>query len=148
MAERYEFARAPYFLVGYRQVPGSMSRQYEKMLRSHSLIMKGVRQRHPELPSKLFRWATARAEFHLGMRALSAGDLREGSTLCARALLKDPALALSRATQYALYRKLISSTTGATGLPFEHDLRRRRPSNPSWITRRRWKFVSSLNHRS
>jgi glycosyltransferase involved in cell wall biosynthesis len=64
IAEKYEFRVIPELLVGYRQVNGSMSCDYSKMTRSHNLIMKSIRQNHPDIPEIVYRWSTSDLYFH------------------------------------------------------------------------------------
>jgi hypothetical protein len=104
LAERYDFALVPEFLVGYRQYRAQGSWSYESMLRSHLLIVEDIRRRRPELPKRLFRWSVGRVEFYLGLRAVSLGDLRRGGALCLAALRHDPSLALSHWFRYSLGR--------------------------------------------
>ena len=56
LAERYEVVISNMPLTGYRQVADSMSASSWRMLKSHSLTLADLRERHPELPSDLFRW--------------------------------------------------------------------------------------------
>ena len=104
IAERYDFALVPEFLVGYRQYRSQGSWSYHSMLRSHLLIVEEIRRRRPELPARLFRWSVSRVEFYLGLRALSLGDLRKGGALCLTALRHDPSLVLSHWFRYSLGR--------------------------------------------
>lgn len=55
LAERYEFAVVPEFLVGYRKLQHSMSYDYQRMANSHDLVLQAVQQRHPKLPGLLYR---------------------------------------------------------------------------------------------
>jgi hypothetical protein len=103
IAEHHDFAVVPLFLVGYRQLPGSMSWKSEQMLRSPELIMAEARRRHPEVPERIYRWANARTEFYLGLRRLSSDRLK-GVALCASALRRDPSLLLSHWFRYSLGR--------------------------------------------
>lgn len=59
IAEHYQFKVVPEFLVGYRQISSSMSCNYAAMAKSHSLIMADVRQQHPEIPTKIYRWSNS-----------------------------------------------------------------------------------------
>jgi hypothetical protein len=104
IAERHDFAVVPLFLVGYRQIPGSMSWRYDRMLRSHELIIAEARRRHPELPRRIFRWSDARTKFYLGLRAISSGSRRDGVALCASAVRRDPSLLLSHWFRYSVCR--------------------------------------------
>ena len=55
IAAMYEFAVVPTFSVGYRKVSSSMSCNYERMARSHALMMQVAHQAAPELPTFLSR---------------------------------------------------------------------------------------------
>jgi len=55
LAERYEFAVVRECLVGYRQTPGTMSRNLWAMKRSYDLLSDDLRRRHPELPERVWR---------------------------------------------------------------------------------------------
>ena len=55
IAEFYEFRVVPEFLVGYRQVIGSMATNYKAMVKSYDLVMANVQQKHPEIPPSIYR---------------------------------------------------------------------------------------------
>ena len=55
LAQRYHFKVVPAFLVGYRKSAHSMSRNFEQMARSHSLLLEGIKTRHPQAPSFVYR---------------------------------------------------------------------------------------------
>jgi glycosyltransferase involved in cell wall biosynthesis len=55
IAEYYEFRVVPEFLVGYRQVIGSMAGNYKSMVKSYDLVMANVQQRHPEILARIYR---------------------------------------------------------------------------------------------
>lgn len=57
IAEFYQFRVVPEFLVGYRQVTGSMSDNSTAMARSYNLVIADVQQRHPEIPTAIFHWS-------------------------------------------------------------------------------------------
>jgi glycosyltransferase involved in cell wall biosynthesis len=59
IAEFYEFAVVPEFLVGYRKTPNTMSKDYEQMARSHSLMLQANRQKHPEVANTIYRIASS-----------------------------------------------------------------------------------------
>lgn len=54
IAECYEFRVVTEFLVGYRQVIGSMGGNYKSMVKSHELVMANVRKLHPEIPARIY----------------------------------------------------------------------------------------------
>ncbi|MBW4665202.1 MAG: glycosyltransferase family 2 protein [Chroococcus sp. CMT-3BRIN-NPC107] len=54
IAEYYEFRVIPEFLIGYRQVIGSMGGNYKSMVKSYELVMANVRKLHPEIPASIY----------------------------------------------------------------------------------------------
>jgi glycosyltransferase involved in cell wall biosynthesis len=90
IAERYRFDLVPEFLWGYRFRAGSMSTDIDAMLRSHELVAHEARARHPELPDKLFRWASGHQHREFGFAYLSHGNYLAGARLLLRALSEDP----------------------------------------------------------
>lgn len=74
IAEQYQVRVIPELLVRYRQSASSMSTNPETMRRSFEVMMHEVQQRHPEIPSKLFDWATSHYYCGLAERSLSRGD--------------------------------------------------------------------------
>ncbi|HEY9623209.1 MAG TPA: glycosyltransferase family A protein [Crinalium sp.] len=63
LAEKYHFRVVPKFLVGYRKISGSMSRDYGKMADSHNLMLTLAQERRPDIPSTLFK--LSRSSFYL-----------------------------------------------------------------------------------
>lgn len=55
VAARWRFAVVRDFLVAYRLADGAMSRDVWSMKRSHELVLRACRERHPELPGRSFR---------------------------------------------------------------------------------------------
>ncbi len=102
IAERYEFAVVPEFLVGYRQTARSMSRDVWQMKRSHDLVLAEVRARHPELPDWLFRWSQAMCCYWLMMTCLRDRRLTHAARLFGLMVRFDPAFV----TRPLFYRRL------------------------------------------
>jgi glycosyltransferase involved in cell wall biosynthesis len=75
IAERYDFDVVPEFLVGYRQTPEMMSRNYRAMQRSCELVLGEVRCRHPEIDASVFRRNAAVLTLWLMARDTSAISL-------------------------------------------------------------------------
>jgi glycosyltransferase involved in cell wall biosynthesis len=59
LAEFYEFRVVREFLIGYRQVRGSMSKSYDSMARSYDLVMADSKKRHPEIPTYIYNWSAS-----------------------------------------------------------------------------------------
>jgi hypothetical protein len=55
VADRYQFQLIPEFLVGYRQVTGSMSVNLAAMAKSYNLVMAQSRSQHPELSAAIYQ---------------------------------------------------------------------------------------------
>jgi glycosyltransferase involved in cell wall biosynthesis len=90
IAERYDFAVVPDYLVGYRRTVDSMSRNVPAMFRSQDLVLLEARSRHPELPRQLFRWARSESCLWLASECLREQEFRAGAAMLFRAMLRDP----------------------------------------------------------
>jgi glycosyltransferase involved in cell wall biosynthesis len=153
LAERYDFALVPAFLVGYRQVARSMSRDHARMFRSYDLVMSQARLRRPDLPRRLFRWGYARGRLAVGIRAAANGQYKAALALCAAALRHDPTLAASRWFRGVALRGL-RKAVGA-GAPAPSRGRMRFPDGlsppplvePDWALLRRRRHVEKLRLR-
>jgi glycosyltransferase involved in cell wall biosynthesis len=76
IAESYEFRAVPEFLVGYRKIQQSMSCNYECMARSHTLMLQSVREKHPEIPSFLYRLSSSSLYLYFAHQSRDWGDDR------------------------------------------------------------------------
>ncbi|GAP94702.1 glycosyltransferase family 2 protein [Leptolyngbya sp. NIES-2104] len=74
IAEKYQFAIVPKYLIGYRQYSGSMSTKCATMSHFYELIMSRIYQRHPELPHSIRRWANTLFYNNLLSKSYLAGD--------------------------------------------------------------------------
>lgn len=90
LAERYQFALVPRFLVGYRVTLGNMSSDARQMLRSQKIVLAEARRHHPSLPARLFRLAEARCEYQRGRACVGSGMLGSGLTMLLNAVRRDP----------------------------------------------------------
>ncbi len=59
IAESYEFRVVPEFLIGYRKVRNSMSRDYRTMAKSHALVIASVQRQYSYLPQYLFNFSAS-----------------------------------------------------------------------------------------
>jgi len=102
IAEYYQFKVVPEFLVGYRQIDSSMSCNYTAMAKSHSLIMADVRQRHPEIISRIYNWSSS--NFHIYLAVKSHRNNNHQSTLfwLSQAFKEDLAMTVLRHNLYLL----------------------------------------------
>ncbi len=102
IAEHYQFNVVPEYLVGYRQIASSMSCNYAAMAKSHSLIMADVRQRHPEIPSNIYRWSSSNFYIYLAVKSNRSGNHRSTLSWLAQAFKEDLFMALLRHNLYLL----------------------------------------------
>jgi glycosyltransferase involved in cell wall biosynthesis len=108
VAERFDFGLVPQFLVGYRQHQDAMSKNSLQMLRSMGLVLTEAQQTHPELPRRLFRWASASTLLWLGTDRLGRGGVRAAAPLLCRAALRDPPAVFNFAFGCSIGRKLLA----------------------------------------
>ncbi|MEG4317851.1 MULTISPECIES: glycosyltransferase family A protein [unclassified Microcoleus] len=120
IAEHYQFKVVPEYLVGYRQIASSMSGNYAAMAKSHSLIMADVRQRHPEIPSSIYRWSSSSFYIYLAFRSNSSGNYRSTLSWLYLAFTEDFLMALLHHNLYLLsiesILKIIVSPPTKSGL--------------------------------
>jgi glycosyltransferase involved in cell wall biosynthesis len=95
IAERWYFALVPEYLVGYRVLHGSMSQNHARMAKSWHLVIAKAYARHPELPSKLFRWSFGMCYRWLGLSCLWQGKGWWAIKYLAKAVATDPSDTLS-----------------------------------------------------
>ncbi len=95
LAATCEYRLVADYLVGYRRVADSMSRNYRAMLRSHELVMEAARLRHPVLPRRLFRWSEANFCLYAADIGAKGGRYGDAVRLLGRAMIKDPVMWLS-----------------------------------------------------
>jgi glycosyltransferase involved in cell wall biosynthesis len=112
IAERCDFDLVPEFLFSYRVRAGSMSTNIDAMLRSRRVVIEEARARHPELPNKLFRWASAHQDREYGLAHLSDGRFVTGARLLLMALGEDPFATLRVSTIRAFARLPVPSGFG------------------------------------
>jgi glycosyltransferase involved in cell wall biosynthesis len=91
LAERTDYALEPAFLVGYRQAARAMSRQVASMQRSYRLVLAEARDRHPDLPAKLFRWSAAAFDFYAFELLKGLASRPRRLPYLARGIMRDPA---------------------------------------------------------
>ncbi|ARV57780.1 family 2 glycosyl transferase [Nostocales cyanobacterium HT-58-2] len=114
IAEFYQFRVVPEFLVGYRQVVGSMSANYKKMEKSYYLVVADVKKRHPEIPNFVYQWSASRLYIYLLNKSFTCGNYVSTLTWMKKAIIKDFLLLLDS----GLYRVFISSIIKIIFKPF------------------------------
>lgn len=89
IAEHYKFRVVQEFLIGYRQVKGSMSCNYQTMEKSYNLFMADFRQRHPEIPTYIYDLSAGNFCFFLSGASQSCGDYWSALVLVYRGIKLD-----------------------------------------------------------
>ena len=74
IAEQYEFRVVREFLIGYRQVESSMSRNVKAMAKSIDLVMSDLRPKHPEIPDYLYEFSASNSAIYLSGMSETCGD--------------------------------------------------------------------------
>ncbi|MBE9186705.1 glycosyltransferase family 2 protein [Microcoleus sp. LEGE 07076] len=102
IAQHYQFKVVPEYLVGYRQIPSSMSCNYAAMAKGHSLILADVREQHPEIPSTIYHWSSSNFYIYLAVKSNRSGNHRSTLFWLYRAFKEDFLMALLRHNLYLL----------------------------------------------
>ncbi|AGY60243.1 glycosyltransferase family 2 protein [Gloeobacter kilaueensis] len=118
LAEVCEFRVVPQLLTGYRQLPASMSANYEAMERSFALVIERACQRRPALPALVSRWAASDVCCYLANLARQNGHHRASFTWALKSMGLDPAALL----RFELYRDLIEGALLPLVGPDRHPL--------------------------
>jgi len=160
IAEEYDFALVPEFLVGYRQDAGSMSRNVREMMRSYALVIEEARARHPEIPACVFQWSRAKFSFYLAENCAFSGRWGSAVLLWLDALRRDPAILRSIRLRRARARlRMVFGLAASDGTPHRilvqmpylmHDLEKLAdwlPTRSVGLERRRRNFVAGVHVR-
>ncbi len=105
IAERYEFRVVPEFLVGYRQLPNSMSKDFSVMALSHQLIWQGIQQKHPNIPKTIERLSKSSFYMYLAHECERASQQRNALYWLLQALKIDIVTPWLRLGTYKLVAK-------------------------------------------
>lgn len=152
MAQRHPVAVVAQHLVGYRNVPGSLSKQFTPGETDRRALAHRLPAVCPGAPRRFVGWARARGYFGMAPRLLRAPDLTLARKLpaigyyLARAAAVDPfgtlvliwASGWRRLTRRARGRTITAAAAWAAGQPFAAVDPARLDSRPlPWLTRRR-----------
>jgi glycosyltransferase involved in cell wall biosynthesis len=96
IAEHYAFAVVPEFLTAYRQVSGSMSRNFSAMEEFVAMVLGGVQRRNPSLPAQIFRWTKGEQYYNFSKTCRSGGEPVSSLSWLMRAVAADPQHLLRR----------------------------------------------------
>ncbi|WP_347272292.1 glycosyltransferase [Pseudanabaena sp. FACHB-1998] len=112
LAEHYEFEVVTEFLIGYRKVASSMSRDFRQMARSQQLMLQSIQKNHPELSSYLYRLSRSSFYLYLAQQCDAYGDARETLDWLRQAVKADPISSLGRLGLYILLIKNLAKLGG------------------------------------
>ncbi|RMF62356.1 MAG: glycosyltransferase family 2 protein [Cyanobacteria bacterium J069] len=130
IAENYEFRVVPECLVGYRQVVGSMSFNDAPMVKGYKIILKGLEQRHPNIPTKLYQWSIAHFYWYIALKCRGSKDHRKALHYLSKTVQLDSLYLLNASLYYVAlhcFLKILSTPLGT--LPF-------------WLVHQYWKNFS------
>ena len=74
IARYYQFGVVPEFLIGYRQVAGSMSCNYAVMYKSYQLMMSDVRRLNPQISVNIYKKSQINYYRYLSIQSCRLGD--------------------------------------------------------------------------
>lgn len=89
IAEQFEFRVVREFLIGYRQVESSMSRNVKAMAKSIDLVMSDLRPKHPEIPDYLYELSASNSAFYLSGMSEKCGDYASALIFALKGIIFD-----------------------------------------------------------
>ncbi len=89
IAEQFEFRVVREFLIGYRQVESSMSRNVKTMAKSIDLVMSDLRPKHPEIPDYLYELSASNSAFYLSGMSETCGDYASALIFALKGIIFD-----------------------------------------------------------
>ncbi len=120
IAERHDVAVVPEVLVGYRAHASNLSRNLIQVMRGHARVLAAARSRHPELPSRLFRWSESSIYHHLARKSLRQKRWLFAARLVALTIARDPWFVFEPPVRRSLeglaarLKRRLGSTAGAS----------------------------------
>lgn len=119
IAEFYQFRVVPEFLIGYRQVIGSMGSNCGTMESSYEIVMAQVKQKHPEISDDIYKWAKSNFYNYLIGKSSVCSDYYNVLLYLVKLLKVDGAVVL-RASLYRLFIKTIVNLAFKKPTPLIH----------------------------
>lgn len=102
IAEQYQFRVVPEFLVGYRKLQTSMSRDFTSMARSHTLMLQAIRQKHSDIPTFIYRLSSSSFYLYLARQSYQGTNYLAALSWLAKAFKVDFTISLLRPAFYIL----------------------------------------------
>ncbi len=106
LAEHYTFRGVPEFLIGYRNIPTTMSGDLRQMARSQQLMLENVEQRHPNIPRFLYRLSRSSYYLYLAHQSHANSNAKQTLYWLWQAIQIDPITPIGR---LGFYRLLIAA---------------------------------------
>ena len=144
-----EGAFVPEYLVGYRQGPGRMSSDQDRMSASQAIAVGRVRDEISNLPT-LMRWERASLDFQNGVTMLKSGAPWKSASLLFRAFTHDPVASafwtIHGGLNAARKRGLLAPADPQTARVLFQDADPAEISRrPSWLHRQRMSKLARLD---
>lgn len=117
LANIADYAVVPEFLVGYRKLSNSMSRNYETMKRSHDLVMAAVSESRPYFPQWLYSISRSNLYTYFAHQSASSDDGKNTLFWVKKAIEAQGLLALTRMGTYRLLLKALLAPFSAPKRP-------------------------------
>lgn len=102
IAEYYEFAVVPEFLIGYRKSSLSTSYQDQSMAKFYQLVMQMSQGKYPNIPDKIYRWSGSNFYLYLAYQSVHAQKYVESLLWLKKSLSLDWQMMLLRHDVYIL----------------------------------------------
>lgn len=103
IAQRYQFKVVPEVLVGYRKTSHSMSRNFEQMARSHSLLLEEIKTRRPKTPAFVYRVSRGNLYAYFARNSNAIGEYRDAMSWLIKSVKADWITPFLRLTLYQLF---------------------------------------------
>lgn len=115
IAEHYQFRLVPDFLIGYRQLNGSMSRDCRSMERSYNLVIANAQKRRPGIPTRIYNWSASNFYTYLLLTSKAGGEYWDTLFWLYKAIKSDYAPLLKsgvyRCVLFCLWKIAVGSLT-------------------------------------
>lgn len=145
VAEHFLMGEVPDYLVGYRSTSTRMSSSTASMARSYEFTMSSLRQRHPELPAKLFRWSAGHFYLYQLNISYNGGDYAACFPILRKIIASDPAMLLCPTIYRVAPMSLLRRYLGA-GFLKRAALKNLLSAPQDWIETRRWDALREEVH--
>lgn len=127
IAECYDFEVVPEFLVGYRQLPDSMSTDSDQMARSRHLIWRKVRQKYPHMPDSIEKLSNSSFYSHLAFKAYQKMCHEDAARWIDKAIKIDSVTPFFRPVLYKIMLERIFNKNTLPGVSSRHPKQTKSP---------------------